>query len=204
MFCCCDSVCVPVARQPGFKINWLFLTVKLFVFNAFHRTDASAAVYFNGLALLQAMDAVWNWRGSGGDSGYGDGTGKNFFFFFFCDRQVRQHIDEVANEILTQSSSLNMFPWHHVRFCTDKETITDTVRHLNVCFLWFRCLTKQEPLSPSLYVPNTHTHTHTHTLTHTVAPGMACGAQVSGHSPLLSVCGADRLSANLWPPSVSH
>ena len=55
-----------------------------------------------------------------------------------------------------------MFPWHHVRFCTDKETITDTVRHLNVCFLWFRCLTKQEPLSPSLYVPNTHTHTHTH------------------------------------------
>ena len=79
---------------------------------------------------------------------------------------MRQHIDEVANEILTQSSSLNMFPWHHVRFCTDKETITDTVRHLNVCFLWFRCLTKQEPLSPSLYVPNTHTHTHTHTDTH--------------------------------------
>lgn len=50
---------------------------------------------------------------------------------------------------------------------------------------------------------------HTHTLTHSVVAAMTCGAQqcgeqVSGHSPLVSVCGADRPSANLWPPSVSH
>lgn len=79
---------------------------------------------------------------------------------FFQDIKVRRQIDEVANEILKQSSSFNMSLWHHMRFCTDKETIIDIVRHLNVYFLWFRCLTKQESLSLSLYVPNTHTDTH--------------------------------------------
>lgn len=48
---------------------------------------------------------------------------------------MRRQIDEVANEILKQSSSFNMSLWHHMRFCTDKETIIDIVRHLNVYFL---------------------------------------------------------------------
>lgn len=54
---------------------------------------------------------------------------------FFRDIKVRRQIDEVANEILKQSSSFNMSLWHHMRFCTDKETIIDIVRHLNVYFL---------------------------------------------------------------------
>lgn len=44
-------------------------------------------------------------------------------------------MDEVADKILKQSSSVNMFLWHHMRFCTDKETIIDIVWHLNVYFL---------------------------------------------------------------------